>query len=160
MPEGRDIFVRHGHADQYGMLTEQGKKSAHDAVTELRSMGVNENALVLASVHTRAVMTGEIIAAGLKTELSISDLIKFGGTNPEIIKLWPEFLNRALGIIGVKRASGQDLVVVTHAPMISVAKGEDQYMHDVGFCEIVVFNPDTWSADCYNEKIAQAYHLA
>lgn len=154
---GPNFLVRHGK-DKQGTLTEQGVQQSEGAREELLSYGLGGAALLLSSDLSRAVQTAGIIGEGLGVSVHASRRIAVGGNNAEVVKDLDEFLDTTLEQMGLERADDQPLVVVTHAPMMAIAKGlsiNDIYSVNNG--EVVQYASGTWSGTYYSEGLECMY---
>lgn len=144
MAENPIYLVRHGRYEK-GNLTEAGRsEDAPKARDALVAKGIGGKALVLSSSESRAVQTAEIIAEGLGAVVVPSKRIAEGGNHTHGVKDLDEFVAKALAEAGLHK-NGESLVVVSHAPMLAVAKGlsvDDYFQVDYG--EIVEYAPGTW----------------
>jgi phosphohistidine phosphatase SixA len=119
-------LVRHGMAEQ-GILTAEGRRQAESARDELLRKGLGASALILSSNAPKALRTAEVIAAGLGVaEVLPSPNIKTAGNDPEVVASLDWVLAADLALHGIE-GNANDLVVVTHMPLISQARFGDIY---------------------------------
>jgi broad specificity phosphatase PhoE len=147
------FLVRHGRYNRTG-LSPEGHVDARQARDELIAKNLGGKALVLTSSAQRAWETATIIAKGLKAGLVLSDRIYEGGNDVEAVEDLDIWLQRALEEAKVSVPAGKSLVVVTHAPMVAVAKGLRSYdASDIGNGEIFEYTPGSW----HNQDFRESY---
>jgi phosphohistidine phosphatase SixA len=152
-----NYLVRHGKSGRDG-LTPEGIREAERARDTLRGLGLGATALLLSSDTKRALQTAEIIGAGLSTPVNPSKRINIGGNEAEVVRDLDEFLQVTLGQLGLSRADGQPLVVITHAPLIAVAKGltlDDANTIENG--EVVSYTPGTWNGSYHLRVVEELF---
>lgn len=118
-------LVRHGSycwGDDGGLDRTGSEVHATEARDQLIGRGVGAGTILLASTARRTIETAEIIGQGLGVEPVPSQLIHDAGNGAVPIKNLDTLMERALEECGVAIDSSQDLVVVTHAPMLAVAR--------------------------------------
>jgi phosphohistidine phosphatase SixA len=137
-------LVRHG-AETYGGLNERGFwVDAPSARDELLAHGLGEAAVILSSSSPRAAQTAIIIAEGLRTGVVLSDTMKEAGNSWGVRDL-DAVVEQALYEEGIEiDPSNQDLIVVTHAPMIAIARGLDS-ADGVEYGEVFPYLRGSWS---------------
>lgn len=136
-------LVRHGRAGE-SELTNDGRREAESARDALRDKGLGRSALVLSSSALRAYKTAEVIAEGLgvDTVLSAPSLDR-GGNKPEVIGSLDRVLEACLGGFGIEEVT-DGLVVVTHMPLISLARFGDRYEVTKNG-EVWEYSPGSWT---------------
>lgn len=146
MSYGEKIYlVRHG---DYGFdynLNEQGREHDAPAASDrLRLRGVGVRAVLLSSDAPRAAQTAEIIGRGLGIDpVYLSRIIRQRGNDAWGIENLDEVIEKALGEVGVEVDEAEDdLVVVTHAPMIAVAR--HVLPSEVDYGEVYEYRRGSW----------------
>ncbi len=141
-------LVRHG-AYSGEHLTLEGEAQAKFAAKRLKSIGFNDESLVLTSDKSRAVQTGEIIAEFIDAQpLLKSQLIGLAGEHPHGVKDLDSVIALALEENGVAELGERKLAIVTHMPLMGVmVHGIDNGPVPNG--SIVPYEPNTWSSEIY-----------
>lgn len=137
-------LVRHGNYGMEGGLNTMGREvHAPAAREELLARGLGANTVLLSSDARRAAETAEIISEGLGTEVVLSNLINTAGNRAWNVRDLDAVVEQALHEAGVSiDAATQDLVVVTHAPMLAVARGVES--DQVRYGEVLTYHRGTW----------------
>lgn len=141
------------HAECYGgALEPKGQEQANSARDELLRRGLGGGALILSSSAVRAMKTAEVIAIGLGVNVYPSKRIEEGGNTPDGVRSLDEWIDRAMGEVGIP-ISDKKLIVVTHAPLIAVAKvgSRDNCSNDVRKGEVFEYPPGTWNNSAFRE---------
>lgn len=142
------FLVQHGEAQHNGVLTPQGELQAQTAAELLTTWrGLGKNALVLSSEAFRAGCTAWIIAHALGTGVAYSPRLTLASENPQIVKELDGFLRHELAVCDVSDAAlpPHDLVVVTHPPLMAVAKGlSPECIDAVNMGEVVEYEEGSW----------------
>lgn len=135
-------LVRHG-AYTYGGLNERGLMiDAPDARDELLARGLGANAVILSSSSPRASQTAIIIGRGLGADVVLSNTINEAGNSWAVSDL-DAVVGQALKEEGVEiDPANQDLIIVTHAPMIAIACGKEPA--DIEFGEVYKYARGSW----------------
>lgn len=142
------FLVRHGRYNRDG-LTPEGREDARHARDELLTKGLGGRAIVLSSSADRAMRTAEIIAEGLGALTAESFRMDIGGNRPEAIQNLDDWISRALKEAEASVGDEQQLVVVTHAPLIDVAKGLT--IDGVGHGEVYEYLTGSWNNPGYQD---------
>lgn len=147
-PEKLTYLVRHGsYNENGGGLDAAGREASERARDSLLKCGLGDRALVLCSDAPRAVETARIIAAGICATVAESKRVRIGGTDYiSAVENLDDWLARSMSDAGQTLAQDQTLVVVTHAPMIAIAKGlyDSDYSKAVGFGEVYPYIHGSW----------------
>jgi broad specificity phosphatase PhoE len=127
-------------------------EDAANAKARLLSREVGNGALLLSSNYPRALQTAEVIAKGIGSEVIPSKRLAEGGNYPKGIESLDDFLLKALEEAGVEQA-GRALVVVTHAPMLTIAlqRYEDDAIDSIGYGMVVDYVPGSWRNPQFTE---------
>ena len=141
-------LVRHGsYRFDSNKLDTKGIEASNEARDYLLQRGLGDRALVLCSNALRAIETAEIIASGLQVPITSSKRVRIGGNDYiKGIKNLDDWLDLSLAEAGVTIDPDQTLVVVTHAPMIAVAKGQYDLDHSTvaGYGEVFPYMQGSW----------------
>lgn len=114
------FLVRHGDYDpNTGNLTPEGMVQSVQAAERLVKQGLGSLALILSSSAPRAEQTAHILLDELNTRIIFSDELNTVGNRPQNLDSLDDLLKQELDKNDTALAPGQDLVVVTHAPMIN-----------------------------------------
>lgn len=154
MSESSIYLVRHGRYGSSELSNEGRTIDAPHARDELIEKGLGNGALLLSSSRKRAVQTAEIIGEGLGVPPLVSECVAKGADFVRGIKSLDEFLAKSLIEVDATKEEGQSLVVVTHAPLLAVAKGWfwRGAENDIGYGEVVEYVPGSW----HNRKFSAA----
>lgn len=154
-----NYLVRHGKHNQ-GKLTSEGVREAEAARDELIRLGLGTSAILLSSNKTRALQTAEVIGAGLDTPVHSSLRINVAGNTAEVVENLDDFLTETLRQLHITRANEQPLVVVTHAPLIAIAKGLTLDDTDkISNGEVVGYTSGEWNNSFYRDYLADLYSV-
>lgn len=139
-------LVRHGEYGRDHNLNAMGREvhapSARDNLVNLRGLG--SNAVLLSSDAPRAAQTAEIIGEGLGVKPVMSALVNEAGNSAWLVSDLDAVIEEALDLAGVEiNEESQDLVVVTHAPMLAVARGVDS--RDIRYGEVLAYARNSWN---------------
>ncbi len=157
MAEFTHFLVRHGKAGEENLIPEgiEQSESARDVLIEL---GLGSSAILLCSDLPRAVQTATIIGEGLKLPVHPSKRLNIAGNEPEVVNDLDDFLNTTLEYLGLSRADDQPLIVVSHAPLLALAKGLTVYdTNKVKNGEVVRYLPGSWDGSEYRDYIEEMY---
>ena len=146
------FLVRHGRYSS-GELSIEGRTiDAPKARDELIEKNLGAGAILLSSSAARAFQTAEIIGEGINSTPIPSDRIALSADFVNGIKSLDDFIEKSLAKLDVKRDVNQPLVVVTHAPILVVAKGwfSSGAANDIGYGEVMEYNPGTWDNRRFN----------
>ena len=158
MAEAPIYLVRHGKDGYDGNLTPEGIEQSEYARDTLLEVGLGTKALLLSSNAPRALQTAGIIGLGLDTLVHPSQRINTAGSKARIVQNLDTYLEETLRRLGLTMSDGQSLVVVTHAPLIAVAKGLDIFdSGQVMNGEVVEYEPGSWTDLYYDESYETIY---
>lgn len=149
------FLVRHGRSmrgrSMEDELTPEGIQQARKAGGELLAKGLGASALILSSTAPRAIQTANIIGEELHTSVLQSTRIRLGGLEPQAIKDLDKWVNKALAEAKVPTDSDRPLVLVTHAPLIAIAKGlHPSEADEVDHGEIFEYHVGSWVNSRYS----------
>ena len=139
-------LVRHGsYNDDDDALNTVGREShAPQAKNQLIARGVGAGCILLSSDARRAAETAQIIGEGLGVEPVLSPVINEAGNHAWSVKDLDAVVEQALSEAGVVLdGTSQDLVVVTHAPMLAIARGVAS--KDIGYGEVLAYTRNSWN---------------
>ncbi len=145
MSKSNDFYlVRHGSYDRStGGLDPTGREvHAPSARDELIARGVGSNALLLSSDALRAAETAEIIGEGIGVNPILSEVINQAGNRAWNVQDLDAVVDEALKNAGVAQ-DGRELVVVTHAPMLAIARRVED-VNDISFGEVFAYERGSW----------------
>lgn len=139
-------LVRHGNydwttggLDAVGRIVDAPKASRH-----LVDRGLGTRAVLLSSDARRAAETAKIIGDTLGTEPVLSPTINQAGNEARDVHDLDAVIERALQEEGVEiDGTEQDLVVVTHAPMLAIARRVSSM--EIGYGEVFTYQRNTWN---------------
>lgn len=156
------FFVRHGAYERaHGELTSLGIEQAETARMTLNMNGVGDEAIVLASDAPRAHQTAEIIVAGTQRTLLSSTAIKKAGNAAEGVEDLDAYLGETLAEHGVNADQmTEQLVVVTHAPLVALVCGlTTRHADRIPYGEVAPYQPGTWQNPEYSDVNRQILEL-
>lgn len=145
MSKSKEFYlVRHGSYDRStGRLDPTGREvHAPSARDELIARGVGSNALLLSSDALRAAETAEIIGEGIGVDPILSEMINQAGNRAWNVQDLDAVVDEALENAGVVQ-DGRELVVVTHAPMLAIAR-RARDVNDISFGEVFAYERGSW----------------
>lgn len=136
MPAERILLVRHGSYERetWG-LDDEGERQSTKAGQECLGM-VGPDAIVLSSPRLRAMQTAGIIAEqlGMSRELVLaSPRIGYYGESEEGVQSLDETIDRALEEAHFTQTDPFSLIVVTHQPLIDLARRSVHSISDKPF---------------------------
>ena len=142
---GEFYLVRHGNYDRRsGSLNAEGRQiDAPSARDQLLLRGLGANTILLSSDAPRAVETAEIIGHGLGSEPVLSNMINRAGNGAWSVRDLDALVDLALQEAGITDDVNRDLVVVTHAPMLAIARGVESDAIDFG--EVLAYQRGSWN---------------
>ena len=148
------FLVRHGAYRIGAGLSAEGIEDATRAKDQLLAKNLGGNAMVLSSTAPRAIETAEIIADGLMAGIVPSLRIKEGGNGPQAIQDLDAWIGLAFDEAKLSTPDDKRLVIVTHAPMVAIAKGlHATDTSSVGYGEVYEYTPGSWSNPDYDKDI-------
>lgn len=150
------FLVRHGQYNhETGRLTAEGETDAARASIELAtvSRGIGREALILTSSYKRAMESTQIIGRELFSKPVASVRLALGGENPRGIKDLDDFLIKALTESGQELDPDQPLVVITHGPLMAMARGGGRLP---GYGQVVEYVPGSWENKTFNPAIERS----
>lgn len=149
------FLVRHGNANyDYDILTKKGQEDAKRAGRELLKTSLGTTGLILSSDAGRAFETATIIGDFLGVPVTPSKRINIAGNDPEVVADLDQFLADTLESEDVTLTDEQHLIVVTHAPLIAIAKGlRPSDTSQVQNGEVVRLGDHPWNASFYNPAL-------
>lgn len=142
---GEFYLVRHGNYDhESGCLNAEGRSiHAPSARDRLLARGLGANTILLSSDAPRAAETAEIIGYGIGAKPILSSVINEAGNDAWSVSDLDAVVDRALLEVDIADDATQDLVVVTHAPMLAIARGVESY--DIDFGEVLAYQRGSWN---------------
>jgi phosphohistidine phosphatase SixA len=146
MGEANEFYlVRHGSYDRHTRRLDEAGRIFHapSARDNLLARGLGASTILLSSDAPRAAETAEIIGEGIGIEPVLCDIINEAGNNPWVIKDLDFLINNALDEMDVTYDGTQELVVVTHAPMLAIARGVES--QDISFGEVFAYQRGSWA---------------
>jgi len=138
-------LVRHGkYGDDWNLDATGREIHAPSARDQLLARGLGSGAVLLSSDAPRAAQTAEIIGRGLGVQPVLSRLINEAGNEAWGVQDLDEVVEGALRAADITLdESSQELVVVTHAPMVAIAKGVP--MKEITFGEVFAYQRHSWN---------------
>lgn len=141
-------LVRHGDYDldsRNGSLNSKGREiHAPAARDELIARGLGSSAILLSSDAQRAIETAHIIGEGLGIDPILSNTINVAGNRAAGVRDLDKVVATALQEAGVEIDEAlHDLIVVTHAPMLAIAKGIENSQVKHG--EVFTYIRNSWN---------------
>lgn len=137
-------LVRHGDYDKYGDLSVRGREvDAVAARDRLILAGLGGGAVLLSSDAPRAIQTARVIGAGLGVEPKPSRTINTQGNHAWNVRDLDVVVEEALREVGVDVDPDDNLVVVTHAPMVAIA--QRVLMSEVDYGAVFHYERGSWS---------------
>ena len=119
------LLVRHGQYDQAtGELNAKGIRDSELAAEDVIYEGLGASALILSSDEARTLGTAKIIADELSSIKPVipSPRIREGGNSPYAVEDLDQWIETALDEAGASLEGTHGLIVVTHEPLIGIAK--------------------------------------
>jgi hypothetical protein len=112
----------------------------------LAARGVSEGAILLTAKSGRAIESAEIIGDaynGLDSTPLVSEYVSLASNTVPAVRSLAEFIDGALDETGVTREADQPLVIITHSPLMAIAKGIRAANVRAG--SVLEFDTATWN---------------
>ena len=124
-----------------GHLDDRGRDETIAAVHELHERGVGALALILCSTKTRTMETAQIAAEELPARVIPSRGLEVFGLNPDGLTSLDAFLEETLEQLDANLDEESNLLVITHQPLIDMARLDDQRTQNG---EIIEYQQGSW----------------
>src|SRR5262245_52218623 len=142
------FLVRHGQYDRStGLLTDEGRIDMERAYKSLVRHAVGERALILCSNAPRAIQSADELAKHLSTVEPLQDgELQQHGNFPIRLASLDGLLEQIVERGGIDLGNHDSLVVVTHAPLVSLATTHNLRAKpdDVPYGAVYPYEPGSW----------------